>query len=70
MIKVFVTGVRFKKTVKVLRPQLNHLLSGANWNFDLEDRDKILRIESKDLNPELVIKLLIQNGIYCHELTD
>lgn len=42
----------------------------AQWNFDLEDCDHILRIESKRAIGHLIINLLHENGFECQELID
>lgn len=70
MIYVFKTSVKTKKAVKQLTPKLNDLLPSSYWNFDLEDRDHILRIASKIEISEKAIKLLQDNGFDCVELTD
>ena len=38
-------------------------------NFDLEDCDKILRVEGKDFCTHHIIELLKLNGHYCELLT-
>jgi len=70
MIYVFKTSVKTKKDIQKLKPFLNELLLHAKWNFDLEDCDKILRIDSLTENPEALIKLLNDIGFACEELTD
>ena len=70
MIYVFKTSVSNKKKVRQLKPQLDKICSDANWNFDLDDCDKILRIDSPKQIAETVIKLLKNNGYECVELTD
>ena len=69
MIYVFKTSVKTKKAVKQLTPELNDL-SISKWNFDLEDCDNILRIDSKIEISELAIKLLQDNGFECVELAN
>ena len=66
---VFKTSVKTKKHVKQLRPLLTELLKQSKWNFDLEDCDKILRINSETAEPPSVIKLLQSAGFECEELT-
>ncbi len=70
MIYVFMTTVKTKKAVKQITPKLNDLLPTSKGNFDLEDCDNILRIDSKTEVSELAIKLLLDNGIDCVELPD
>jgi hypothetical protein len=48
MIFVFKTSVKTKLQVKNLKPHINKLLPKAKWNYDLEDCDKILRIDSDE----------------------
>ena len=66
---VFKTSVTKKKEIKKLRPLLNELI-GKNgyWNFDLEDRDNILRVETQALQAETVSLALHNNQFYCEEL--
>ena len=70
MIYVFKTSVNTKKDSLKLKPLLNKALSLAKWNFDLEDCDKILRIDSPVCIVLAVIKLLHNNGFDCEELPD
>lgn len=70
MIYVFKTSVKTKKAVRQLTPKLNDILSSSKWNFDLEDCDKILRIDSETKISEQIIKLLQENGFECTELSD
>ena len=45
MIFVFKTSVKTKLQIKKLKPHIDKILPNAKWNFDLEDIDKILRID-------------------------
>ena len=68
MIYVFKTSVRNKKHVRQLSPLLNNLVHQSKWNFDLEDCDKILRIDSEENIVLMVINLLSTRKFYCEEL--
>ena len=70
MIYVFKTSVTTEKDIQTIQPNLNVLLPKAKWNFDLEDCDRILRIDSQIENSEAIIKLLNNSGFKCEELTD
>ncbi|MFT3947899.1 MAG: hypothetical protein QM763_13095 [Agriterribacter sp.] len=70
MIYVFKTSVKLKKEARQLKPYLDNLLNQATWNFDLEDCDKILRIDSQPDILDTVTKLLQDKGFDCEELTD
>jgi hypothetical protein len=68
MILVFKTSVKTKRQIKELKPHIEKMLPNAKWNFDLEDIDKILRIES-DENVVLIITDLLNIHSYrCEEL--
>lgn len=58
MVYVFKTSVKFKKQIKVIAPKINSIETIKNWNFDLEDCDKILRIEAKKLNKKKLLQSL------------
>ena len=40
--------VKIEIQAKKLRPHINKMLPNEKWNFDLEDCDKILRIDSEE----------------------
>ena len=65
---IFKTNLRFKKQINAVTPHINTLQGIARWNVDLDDTDKILRIESIDLSPRSVEATLQQAGYFCEEL--
>lgn len=70
MIYVFKTSVKTKKDSLRLKPLLDKILTTAKWNFDLEDCDKILRVDSTVCIAKAIKKLLHNNGFKCEELED
>jgi len=52
----------------MVAPLLTAFPTIRQWNFDLDDRDKVLRIESTELNPGSVESLLLRAGFHCEEL--
>ncbi len=68
MIFVFKTSVKTKMQIKKLKPHIDKILPNAKWNFDLEDCDKILRIDSEENISLKTIELLSINKFYCKEL--
>jgi hypothetical protein len=68
MIYVFKTTVETAGDIQKLRPHLAEKLKEAKWNFDLEDCDNILRIESEHKVTSIVIQLLHDIGFGCEEL--
>jgi len=68
MIYIFRTSVNTEKDVQKLKPYLNELLQQEKWNFDLDDCDKILRIDSRNEISKAVTKLMHITGFACEEL--
>ncbi len=68
MIFVFKTSVKTKTQIKKLKPHIDKILPNAKWSFDLEDIDKILRIESKENIVLTIIDLLSIHNHSCEEL--
>ncbi|MBG6234726.1 hypothetical protein IWX76_001294 [Pedobacter sp. CAN_A7] len=68
MIYVFKTSVETEQDIWKLKIGLDNLLPQAKWNFDLDDCDRILRIDSQTENTHAVIKLLDDRGYDCEEL--
>lgn len=68
MVEVFKTSVTSPETAAELIALLLGILPGAEINFDLEDCDNILRINTRGNNSPLVIQLLNQQGYLCEEL--
>ncbi len=65
MIEVFKTNVSNPQQADELIGLLHHILPGSTINFDLEDCDKILRIDHKLVEPTQVIALLADKGFRC-----
>jgi len=65
---VFVTSVYNRRAVNKVQHLLAAVPAIAQWNFDLEDCDHILRIESNGLHPQEVESLLQVAGFDCREL--
>lgn len=65
---VFATSVRQKRQVSRVQNLLTKIPAIAQWNFDLEDCDNILRVEAKDISPRYIELLLQKAGIHCQEL--
>jgi hypothetical protein len=68
MIFVFKTSVKTKIQAKKLKPHIDNILPNAKWNFDLEDCDKILRIDSEENVVLKIIDLLNIHNYICEEL--
>lgn len=68
MVEVFKTNVPDQETADSILKELLHLLPSATINFDLEDRDKILRIDCCGNFVEIVIPHMNKLGFHCEVL--
>jgi len=68
MIYVFKTSVSTRKNAEKLRPYLDKLLKNAKWNFDLDDCDKILRVDTTENITTTLPSLLHGLDFICQEL--
>lgn len=62
------TSVKTKEDVMQLTPMFNKFIAGENWNFDIEDCDNILRVDSQQLTAQQVIDFLNAHKYDCVEL--
>jgi hypothetical protein len=69
-ILVFKTNIRHKKQVSDITRHISNIEGVVRCNVDLDDRDKILRVEARDLSPRVVEHTLLQAGYVCEELKD
>ena len=68
MVFVFKTSVKTKMQAKKLKPHIEKVLPKARWNFDLEDNDKVLRIDCEENVVVKVIDVLNIHNHTCEEL--
>ena len=69
MIFVFKTSVKTKMQIKQLKPHIDNTIPRAKWNFDLEDCDKILRIDNEGNVVFKIIDLLNKHKIPLRRIT-
>ena len=68
MVEVFKTNVKKINEAKKLVDELHQFFPGSKINFDLDDCDKVLRIDGyKNISSE-VINALTSKGFVCEEL--
>ena len=72
MIEIFKTNVTKRLEAKRLLNLLLEILPNAFINFDLEDCDRILRIENVEQNFDIqqIIALVEKMGFYCEVWND
>ncbi len=68
MIFVFKTSVKTKMHVQKLKPYFDKIIRNGKWNFDLEDIDKILHIDTEGNIARSIIDLLNIHSYNCVEL--
>jgi hypothetical protein len=71
VIWVFRTTLVTHMDVRRVARSLDDLMqNGDKWNFDLEDCDHILRVETRSVQVDTIIQQLRQAGYECAELED
>jgi hypothetical protein len=68
MVEVFKTNVQKKTQSKQLLCALSETFPSFKINFDLSDRDKVLRVEGQNMEALRIIILLKQYGFTCEVL--
>ena len=68
MVYVFKTSVQTNLEIEELRPEFDKINSITRWNFDLEDCDNILRVESNIISSKIISELLKYHNFQCQEL--
>lgn len=68
IVEVFKTNVQENEQASRV---INTLLSSfphCRINFDLQDCDKILRVQGREVRPEIIIKMVKSHGYNCEPL--
>jgi hypothetical protein len=66
MVEVFKTNVETGAQADGILEKLSACFPHCRINFDLDDRDRILRVETEEeLEPEEIIRLLAGQGFVC-----
>ena len=69
-IEVFKTNLNTLEDANQLREALWQHFNNCQINFDLEDCDKILRMEGENIEPEFVIEIAKTIGFTVEELPE
>ena len=67
-ILIFKTNLSSTKSVKKIKNHLDEMEGIIQWNVDLEDRDKVLRVKTENLDPGFIMELVTTKGFECEEL--
>ncbi|OXA84596.1 hypothetical protein SAMN06265346_104211 [Flavobacterium hercynium] len=68
MVYVFKTSVSAERQAERIIQKLSTLTPNSKCNFDLEDCDKILRVEGSEVTAEQIIAFLKSCNFECLEL--
>lgn len=68
MVEVFKTNIDDTNESKMIIRKLNDLFPDIKVNFDLDDCDKILRIEGVNIDPKQITNLLNSFSYQCEVL--
>jgi hypothetical protein len=66
--EVFKTNVERETEAKGLVEVLQQRFPGSRVNFDLQDRDRILRVEGKDVGIDTIVGIMETAGFTCTAL--
>ena len=69
-IEVFKTNVKRKKDAQRLASELHNRFPKYKINFDMDDCDKILRVETKGemVNAKEIMKVMKKEKVFCEVL--
>ncbi len=67
-ILVFKTNISNTKHIRKIKSSLNLHPYIKEWNVDLHDCDKILRVVSENIPAREVEQILVKAGFFCEEL--
>jgi len=67
---IFKTNVESEEQLQQAAVLLDSNYSILKWNIDREDVDNVLRIESTRSNIDDIMKVMVDAGFLCEELTD
>jgi hypothetical protein len=65
VVEVFKTNVEHEKEAKELVDMLRERFPGSRVNFDLQDCDRILRVEGKKVCVDAILGLMETEGFTC-----
>jgi hypothetical protein len=65
MVEIFKTNVRGIRKAKLVIQKLSEEFPGHKINFDLSDRDKILRVQGENISESKVISIVTALNYKC-----
>ena len=68
MIEVFQTDVADEKQADEIKQLLLGHFPSSRVNFDLQDRDRVLRVEGNDFTTDHIMQIVNGTGVVCRVL--
>jgi hypothetical protein len=68
MVEVFKTDVTDEQQAREVKELLQLHFPGTRVNFDLDDCDKVLRVEGTGFTTEHILVLVQRKGVICNTL--
>ena len=68
VVEVFKTNVEHETEANALVEKLRQRFPNGRVNFDLQDRDRILRVEGRDVCVDAILAIMISAGFTCSVL--
>lgn len=68
MVEIFKTSIEKQKHAIMILQVLSQQFPLFKMNFDLDDCDRILRVEGINIAPEKIIEVLNSSGYHCQLL--
>ncbi|GAB3506375.1 hypothetical protein GCM10027341_39340 [Spirosoma knui] len=65
---VFKTNMVHPECVQIVAHALSRFGTAIRWNTDLDDSDKILRIETQTISADDIVQVMHDAGFVCQEL--
>jgi len=67
-ILVYKTNIHRTHDVEKVKPLFNKQSDILKWHVDIEDKDRVLRVEARADISEKIVKLVSEAGYWCGEL--
>jgi hypothetical protein len=68
MVEVFRTNINHVRQSKLLVKKLQQHFPQSSVNFDLDDCDKVLRVEGVNICPDMITMIVTRDGYVCEAL--
>lgn len=67
---IFRTNIETLSDFVHVRKDLQRIVGVLECTIDLEDRDRVLRVETENRNISIIVDKVVSHGFFCEELED